>query len=58
LFDSVDRCDVWVIHRGENARFTLKTCSTFGIVSESFGQELDGDTTAQLRIGGLIDVSL
>jgi hypothetical protein len=46
-----------MIQRRQHARFTLKSRNAFAVVTEGFGQKLDGDTAAQLRIGGLIDIS-
>ena len=57
FFESVYRCDVGMIQRRQNARFTLESCRTFAVVSEGFGKELDCNTAAQLRVGSLIDLS-
>jgi predicted xylose isomerase-like sugar epimerase len=46
-----------VVQRRKHLRFVLESRNTFGIVAESFRKKLDGDTTAQLGIGGLIHVA-
>ena len=46
-----------MIQRREDACLTLESRHAVGIVTERFGQELDGDTAAQLGVGGLIHIT-
>ena len=57
FFQSVNGCDVGVIQRRQHARFALESRHAFAVVTEGFGKKLDGDTAAQLGVGGLIDVA-
>ena len=57
FLEIMDYCSVGMIQRRENSRFTLETRNAVVVVAEGFGKELDGDTAAQPRVGGLIHVS-
>ena len=50
-------CNVGMIQGGEHAGFTLKSRYAVRISGKGLGKELDGDTSTQLRVGGLIDVA-
>ena len=43
LFQAVDRRNVRMVQRGEDARFPLQSRNTFGIARERLRQEFDGD---------------
>jgi hypothetical protein len=57
FFNSINRSNVGMIQRRQHPRFALEPLYTFGIVAKHFRQKLDGNTAAQLRIGGLIHVT-
>ena len=50
LFDAVDRGDVRVIDRGEQARFAFEARAPVTIASEHRRQQLDGDIAPEARI--------
>ena len=57
LLESVDGRNVGMIQRRQHARFALESRHSVRLVAEGFGKELDGHTSPQLRVGGLIDVT-
>src|SRR5262249_31632020 len=57
FFQSMYGGDSRMIQRRQHAGFTLESRNTLGIVTECFREEFDGDTAAQLGIGGLIYVA-
>src|SRR5262245_33045900 len=46
-----------MIQRREHAGFTLESRHTLAIMAERFREKLDCDVPAELRIGGLVDVT-
>ena len=50
FFESVDRCDVRMIQRGEGLRFALEAGAAISVVRERLGQDLDRDVAIQLRV--------
>jgi hypothetical protein len=48
--DAVNRSDVRVIERGEQAGFTLKAASPFGVQSQQLGHDLERHVSAQCRV--------
>src|SRR5262245_39303198 len=57
FFDTMNGCNVGMIQGGQHAGFTLKSRYAVRISGKGLGKELDGDTSTQLRVGGLIDVA-
>jgi hypothetical protein len=57
LLEPVDARDVRMVQRGEDFRFTLKTCEPIGISGERGRQNLDRDLPLQLRIYGPIHLA-
>ena len=57
FFDAVDRGDVWMIQRGQHARFALEPGNPVAVMAEGFREELDRDRASELRVGGLIDLA-
>ena len=57
FLQAMNGCDIGMIQGRQHARFTLESRHAFVVVAEGFGKELDGDTPAQLGVGGLIDVA-
>src|SRR5262249_22247505 len=55
--DTMNGCNVGVIQGGQHAGFTVKSRYAVRISGKGFGKELNGDTSTQLRVGGLIDVA-
>ena len=58
FLEAVNRGDVGMIQRSEELRFTLEACDAFGVGGEEFGQNLDRDVTAQLRVARAVDLTL
>src|SRR5207244_4489266 len=56
-FQPMDCGDIRMIQRCQQPRFTLEARDPIRIARECFGQDLDRYTSAQLRIGGLVDVT-
>src|SRR4029450_12597921 len=52
VFNSVDRRDVRMIQRREQARFARKSSKAIGIVDEGGRKHLDGAVAAQSCVGG------
>src|SRR5262245_14483284 len=46
-----------MIQRREHAGFTLESRHTLAVMAESFREKLDGNVPAELRIGGLVDIT-
>jgi hypothetical protein len=57
FFQPIDRSDVRMIERSEEARFALKARDPLRIVAEPVGDNLDRDVAAQPGIAGAIDLS-
>src|SRR5262245_54258218 len=57
LLESVDRRNVRMIQRCQHSRFAFESSDPFGVVTECFGKELDGNTAAQFQVSGLIHLS-
>lgn len=57
LFESVDGSDVRMIQRSEHFRFALKASESIVIRRQGGRQNLDGDLTFQLGIGGPIHLA-
>ena len=50
LLETVDRGDVRMVERGEDAGLPLEALHSLFIAGEGFGQDLDGHLALQLRI--------
>ena len=57
LFDTVDRSDVWMVQRGEDLGFALKTRQPIGIRRQRRRDDLDGDFALQPRVRRAIDLA-
>jgi hypothetical protein len=57
LLQSVYGRNVGMIQGRQYTRFTLKPCYSFSIMRKAFRKEFDRNTAAELRDGGLIDLS-
>ena len=53
LFNRVNGDDVGMVQRGEQPGFTLKPGKAVGICGKFFGQSLDRNFTAELRVASL-----
>ena len=56
-FESIERCDVLVIHLCEQPRFSLETIQTFSVSRELLGEDFDGNVTAQFAVASAGDFS-
>ena len=56
FFGAVDRGDVWMIQRGQQASLAVEARAPPGIDAEDLGQNLDRDVAAELRVVGAIDL--
>ena len=57
FFESVDRADVRMIERGEEAGFAREAGTTLGVRCEVRRQDLDGDVAPQLAVARAIDLA-
>lgn len=57
FFQTMDRRDVGVIQRCQQAGFTLETGDTVRVDSKGRRQELEGDLPAQLTVPGTVDLT-
>src|SRR5678815_4767317 len=57
FLDSIDRCDVRMIERGQHTRLTLESRGPFMIMRECFRKQFDCDATTELRVDRLIHLS-
>ena len=56
ILDSVDRADVGVAHRRQDARLTLEASDVLGIAGEELRQELQRDIAIEAEIARAIDL--
>ena len=57
LLDAVDLRNVRVVQAGEHLRFPLEPGEPIRVSGEGVGQDLQRDVTAQLGVGGAIDLA-
>jgi len=55
FFDAMDRCDMRMIERRQDARFTFKAGQAIRVRCEDTRQHLDRDVASQLRVARAID---
>ena len=56
-FKAVDGRDVRMIQRGEDFRFALEPRQSLAIGRHSVGEDLDGDLSLEIGVGGAIDLA-
>ena len=57
MLDAVDRRDVRMVQRRENARFPFEPREASRIVRQCARQKLDGDLTPELRVPRAVDLA-
>ena len=57
LLDSVNRRNMRMIQRGEQARFALETCEAFGIGDEERRKDFARDVALQPQIAGAVNLT-
>jgi hypothetical protein len=57
LLQTVDRCDVGMVQRCEQARFALETGEAGGISGEGFRQDLDRNVASQPAVAAAINLA-
>ena len=55
--DVVDRADVRIVQRGDDARLLLEAPARFGVGGQRAGQDLDGDRAIEPGVAGAIDLT-
>src|SRR5262249_44588209 len=56
-FQPMDRSDIGMIQRSEDARFAFEAREALGICGEGIGKDLDRDVAMEVRVTGAIDLA-
>ena len=57
ILEAIDRADVWMIQRRQQARFSLEACAPARIRGKDVRQDLDRDVAFELGVSRAIDVA-
>ena len=57
LFETVDRCDVRMVERGQHLRLALESSQSFGVVGELIGEDFDRHVATELGVLGSVDLT-
>ena len=57
LFEPVDRGDIGVVQRSQDARLASEPCKALGIGSDVLGQDLERDVAVERRVTRAVDLA-